>query len=401
MSANSEALSVAVNPFVSNRYHFGMLLGVDDLETEQGYHRGKTWLHNSWLHGEGVVWGLGVSFRPERREVVVAPGLAITAAGREVYLDREHCVDIASWFERRRPEGLDVTAAADGGDLFDIDIVIGPRVCLDRPVPAISEPCSGAEVDVAHSRAVEAATIDIVIPDDGAGTTAQYPRLRQFAGVAAADDADVITALAELDSAAPEDRGATWLTWFRRLAADDVTDLEPPAGLIVPAPSGDTVLLARLRVHLSGADAERTLVVDGDEPSTCDNRVRPAHVATTTAQELAVRETAAPAAGPGIDPDSLAISATEITLAADSALHGGTVSDATVSLSVLDGTGWQPITPSGVTLDADGVTIRIALAAAVAERPLRIVVRGTGVDPVASPDGDALAGGDAVITVRA
>ena len=53
-----------LNPFVSNRYHFGMLLGVADLDTDQGYHRGKTWLHTAWLHGEPTI---GPAARARRR----------------------------------------------------------------------------------------------------------------------------------------------------------------------------------------------------------------------------------------------------------------------------------------------------------------------------------------------
>jgi len=42
------------DPFTALQFHFGMLLGVDDLETLAANPRGKTWLHNAWLHREGV-----------------------------------------------------------------------------------------------------------------------------------------------------------------------------------------------------------------------------------------------------------------------------------------------------------------------------------------------------------
>src|ERR1700686_3193694 len=76
-----------VNPFSALRYQFGMLLGVDDFETEQAYHRGKMRLHNSWLHGHGVVWGLGVSSDLPSGEIRVERGLALDAAGHELHLD--------------------------------------------------------------------------------------------------------------------------------------------------------------------------------------------------------------------------------------------------------------------------------------------------------------------------
>ena len=66
-----EDVTLPINPFVSNRYHFGMLLGVADLDTDQGYHRGKTWLHTAWLHGYGTVWGLQAELRTGTNELAV------------------------------------------------------------------------------------------------------------------------------------------------------------------------------------------------------------------------------------------------------------------------------------------------------------------------------------------
>ena len=91
--------STAVNPFYALRYQFGMLLGVDDFETEQAYHRGKTRLHNAWLHRQGVVWGLDVQLDTTRNEINVTPGLALDAAGRELLLDAAACVDVTKWYD--------------------------------------------------------------------------------------------------------------------------------------------------------------------------------------------------------------------------------------------------------------------------------------------------------------
>ena len=63
-----------ISPYLGIHYHFGMLLGVDDFETEQAYHRGKSRLHNAWLHREGVVWGMEVRLDAEKGEVRVLPG---------------------------------------------------------------------------------------------------------------------------------------------------------------------------------------------------------------------------------------------------------------------------------------------------------------------------------------
>ena len=60
--------SPAVDPFRALHVHFGMLMGVDDFETIDAYHRGKMWLHSSWLHREGVLWGLRVALDAARRK---------------------------------------------------------------------------------------------------------------------------------------------------------------------------------------------------------------------------------------------------------------------------------------------------------------------------------------------
>src|SRR5947209_8075596 len=128
-----------LNPFVSNRYHFGMLLGVADLENDQGYHRGKTWLHNAWLHGPGAVWGLGVEVTPGNNEVVVLPGLALDANGRELHVGDRLCLDLGLWFTEKRPEDLEVTDQPDGSVTFTVHVRLCARQCLDRPVPSVSE----------------------------------------------------------------------------------------------------------------------------------------------------------------------------------------------------------------------------------------------------------------------
>src|SRR5215471_2615568 len=87
------------NPFFALRTQFGMLLGVDDFETLQGYNHGQMRLHNAWLHGEGVIWGLDVGLDKDHNEIRVTPGLALDLTGRFLHLDSQACVDVTKWFE--------------------------------------------------------------------------------------------------------------------------------------------------------------------------------------------------------------------------------------------------------------------------------------------------------------
>ncbi|MBV9110497.1 MAG: hypothetical protein JO306_13890, partial [Gemmatimonadetes bacterium] len=138
------------SPFYAPRYHFGMLLGVDDFETEQAYHRGKGRLHNAWLHGEGVVWGLAVDLPAAgaklRGEIRVNPGLALDAAGRELHLDAAACVDVAAWYQAHAQDaemGAVATVAANGAVTISAAHVVARfSACAARPVPSIAEPCA-------------------------------------------------------------------------------------------------------------------------------------------------------------------------------------------------------------------------------------------------------------------
>jgi hypothetical protein len=373
-----------VGPFVSNNYHFGMLLGVTDLDTDQGYHRGKGWLHQSWLHGAGVSWGLGVAVRPDHREITVQPGLATTAAGREAYLDREYCVDIGAWFAAHAPDDLVVEHRPDGTASFTVHVVIAPRGCLDRPVPAITEPCAGAQTDTAYSRVVETAQLDIRANAAPPRAT-RYPKVRQFLGLLPVDDDEIANARLAVATADVAHRDAVRLEALRKFAADDVTALAPPTPLATPfaADPDDAVVLAEARVILvdAGGSTGGHITDTGPDATEVDNRVRPAHVATSTLTDLLAGSNDL-VAGTQLDPATLTLTDTQLTVAATGGLVPGTVTADTVALHAFDGAVWVAITPSAIALHGDGVTIEIGLAAPITDRPVRLVVTGTGPTPV-------------------
>src|SRR6185503_7811784 len=107
-----------ISPYLGIHYHFGMLLGVDDFETEQAYHRGKMQLHNAWLHRQGVVWGFGVGVDNEHGEIRVKPGLALDSAGHELHLDADYCINVGEWFDKHEKDsGFDLVR-----DGFDVHV---------------------------------------------------------------------------------------------------------------------------------------------------------------------------------------------------------------------------------------------------------------------------------------
>jgi hypothetical protein len=77
------------------RFFAGRLLTADDLNEEQDYHLDAHRRHLRTLHGVGVVCGLAVSDGgSDGLTVVIAPGVAVDAHGRELILARSETVAI-------------------------------------------------------------------------------------------------------------------------------------------------------------------------------------------------------------------------------------------------------------------------------------------------------------------
>ena len=93
-------------PCERNRYFYGKLLSVDDFESEQRYINDKRRIINRFMHGSGVVCGLGVVAVNEDT-ISLEAGLALDFAGREIIVDKpilERLTDIEGFSE---DEGAD------------------------------------------------------------------------------------------------------------------------------------------------------------------------------------------------------------------------------------------------------------------------------------------------------
>lgn len=282
------------NPYTALQYHFGMLLGVDDLETAQAYPRGKIRLHNAWLHREGVVWGLNVQIN-KRRELAVMPGLALDASGHELHLDATACVDLGKWYDKHKDdEGFVFTTNDDGAVQFDVHVVARFRACLARPVPAIADPCGYADGDTAFSRITE--TIELVLrPGKAPAKDLGYHRLRILFSLEADDPAkyDEVRIRRETILALPTvQQPRAYLDAFREFAALDEIDLFPQvdeAGVVSSLfPEDPTeVVLADVLGIMVGPAADGASGSAISDPLPVPNvRIRRSHVATATMQEL-------------------------------------------------------------------------------------------------------------------
>ncbi len=425
-------VALAVNPFVANRYHFGMLLGVADLEAEQAYHRGKSWLHNAWLHGEGTVWGLRVEL--DEGELAVRPGLALDRHGRELYVADTLCLDLARWYVERRPDDLEVEEHEDGDLTFTVHVRLCHDSCLDRPVPSISEPCDDANSDTSYSRAVERGLPSLAAGPAPTEPQPWYPRLREFFGQRPAADPLVVEALAEVAAAQPADRPAVCVGWFRRLVAEDTMDLGPEPGAERWSPSaGDgCIALAQLAVRLRPDGEGFTVVADGEDATTVDNQVRPSHVRTRAIQELLCHgrgsaagaeggapeepapeepepaepepdhpapeepapEEPAPEEPGGVAPQAVSaeLAGRELTVTFTQPLDDATVTAEAFRVGTLRSDGWAETEIRRAELDEAGTVVTLRLVGAPRVERVRVVATGSGISPLLGVDGLPLAG---------
>lgn len=423
-----------VDPFRSLYVHFGMLLGVEDFRTLDAYHRGKMWFHTGWLHRQGTIWGLEVSIDEGSTEIRVEPGMAIDELGRELYLAQPACLNLNAWYEayREDPGLLELieTDEQTGEVRFDAHVLIGFKACLNRQVPALTEPCDGGNATTAYSRVVE--TVELVMRPGKApawrGEPGQLPfhRLRLLFGleppftneedvVVDADQAVIDTRKDILGLPAAE-QPAAWLKALRHFAALDQTEMTPAvleqsdAYSLFPATDPNPVPLAELR-QLRLIPGESGWLVDG---GAADNTVRPVHIPTATIQELLCGPPAAAiaagdppeappapppvaedAGGPRIDPESVAITGESILFnVVGGPLMKASVDSRGVAVTSFDTRdGWISSDIKNVNYDADKNQIEVELRDEPGGNMVRLIVRGTGEYPFMDRNRVPLAGG--------
>ena len=101
-----------------DRVHYatGVLLGAEDFQAEQDYHRGRLARALAYAMGHGTLAGLEVSHQPAQagvdatparaEEVIVAPGLAVDRLGRLLEVPRSRCLKLADWYDAQSPQLL-------------------------------------------------------------------------------------------------------------------------------------------------------------------------------------------------------------------------------------------------------------------------------------------------------
>ncbi|MGW5346771.1 hypothetical protein [Streptomyces sp. NPDC004050] len=424
------------NPFLALRVAFGMLLGEDDFRVLMGNPRGKLMLHHAWLHGPGVIWGLGVA--RDGDELAVLPGLAVDGLGRELNLEARWCLSLGRWaadWAEQHPEppprpAEDQEPCPPCRRTAEAWVVAEFASCPDRPVPALADPCDVTRRHDDFSRTVETAAVTVrVLPPE---PWRPYHRVRVLLGLEEAGEGDAagreaLREAAEVARVPAHQRAPALLAAFRRLAAADATELAPQCeeGDACPPRAPVTeeraaVVLARLTVEFTEYDGCVRV-----EEVRVDPSVRTAVLPTTTLQELtcglapglvgALPE--ADAGGPRLLRDSVSWSRehTVLTFDVTAPLAPGCAEPGGVEVTSLSdgGRGWATDEVAGIRISADGLRVRVDLDQRPAYETVRIRIRGTGptplygdaprapfAGPAGGPPGTLDEGHDAVVTVR-
>jgi len=421
---------VPVDPFRSLYVHFGMLLGVDDFRTQDAYHRGKMWFHSAWLHRAGVIWGLRVRIDQARGEIRVEPGAALDAAGHELYLAQPACLNLGDWYEEHREdpvlaESL-VIDAETGAVRFDAHVVLQFKACLNRQVPALSEPCDGSNATTAYSRVNE--TVDLKLLPGLAPAWRDEPgalpfhRVRLLFGLDAAitdeegvtldADQEVLDQRAVILALAAVDQPAAYLAALRRFSVLDEMDITPAQSeadqrfSLFPAFDLAPVPLADLR-NMTLLPAETGWVIDA---GAVENGIRPVHLPTSTIQELvcgpvmtAAQASAAPpssdanpvdAGGPRIDAATVTIEGEFIRMTTiGPPLMKASVDARGLTVTAFDvRDGWINVDVKKVSYDEAASQLEIELRDDPGGNLVRVIVHGTGPYPFLGRNRIPLAG---------
>lgn len=139
------------------KYFPRQLLTADDMVTDQDYFRQKLRRHNRFLHGWGVVCGLGVTAAPTQQEpwrVKIDSGCALGPYGDEIYVAEPVFLDLArcgpgAVTDPCEPDRLRTDVSTTGGRLF---VAIKYAECVARPVRAMPAGCACEEMACEYSR---------------------------------------------------------------------------------------------------------------------------------------------------------------------------------------------------------------------------------------------------------
>lgn len=243
----------------------GVMLGVEAMQAEQGYHQRRLTRHARGLLGRGTLFGLAVAIDQEAADspeairdaerdirVLVGAGAAIDGLGREMVVPQTYYLNLNDWV---KAESGDRLVQARRGAEFHFQVTLRHRDCRHAYQPALADFVNASTDAVVPARLADAFLIELApVPADADPDAAEDPRApwsRQAAAPLALTAAETAWAAAAGVTAAETARRVARLARGvppSMRAADDAADPDPAALA--------RVLLARLRVTGIDPDAD-------------------------------------------------------------------------------------------------------------------------------------------------
>lgn len=199
MAKNADSLPLQDGP---DRVHYatGILLGAEDFQAEQDYHRGRLARALAYAMGHGTLAGLEVtheaaqvadSTHPARSErLLVTPGLAIDRLGRQIEVTRSRCLRMDEWYSAQSPQLLrqawhavgNLWSASPSG--VAADLFIRFVVCERGKTPAFANNAFDSFDSVTAARLRDGFEIELILRQESAPAVPQ-PQWPDFGSDAA------------------------------------------------------------------------------------------------------------------------------------------------------------------------------------------------------------------------
>ena len=199
MANGEDSLPLQEGP---DRVHYatGVLLGAEDFQAEQDYHRGRLARALAYVIGHGTLAGLEVVYEPAQaadtthparsEQLWVAPGLAIDRLGRQIEVARERCLKLDEWYTAQSPQLLR-QAWHDSGNLWSsspsgvaADLFIRFVVCERGKTPAFASDAFDSFDSVTAARLRDGFEIELILRQESSPALPQ-PQWPDFGSNAA------------------------------------------------------------------------------------------------------------------------------------------------------------------------------------------------------------------------
>jgi len=251
MAMNDDPLSSAVDP-LRVAYATGRMLGVEDFQAEQTYHRGRLAKVLSTAIGSGTVSGLKVqsnqAAKPEDVELQVTPGVALDRRGRLIEVPYTVCIRMQRYLDQQLHDNPQSVANAFKTNGIVADVFASFVACDRGKTPSFATMDDYDATDAfAPNRLLDSFAMLLVLRSD------PNPRLPQ-------DPWQVVGA-----------------TPTPQILKQHILDPDAPAPVEYPSdPDFDrsSIFLARIKVVATQAGAGAPPVYDLTKPIAIDNLSR-------------------------------------------------------------------------------------------------------------------------------